>query len=396
MKILFLTNVLPYPPYSGGVIKSYNLIDFLSKCSDLSLISLLKNDDAEHEAKFREKFRFNKYYSKAVNIERTSINFFKSIVCNKTLNLYRNFDKEVKEKIDEFIPKHDIIFVDHYEMFQYIPANCEKKVVFHEHNAEFIMWKRFSEVSSNFVKKKILHFESKRIVRAELKYCQRADIIFAAPNDQLELINMGANKEKFKTTYHLGNDENLKLPKLNYSDTDESLLYVGTLTWEANIDGLIWFIDNIWGNLTEQFPNLKFNIIGKNPDIRLIKIKAKYKNIILHGFVEDLNEFYRMSRVFVVPQRFGSGIKVKILDAMYRGIPCVTTSIGVEGLQIKNGKELMIADDEQNFAKYVAELLTDKILWENLNTNSRKLAADKYTWQKMLEEHFKDMEKVIN
>lgn len=396
MKILFITNQLPYPPHSGGIIKSFHLVEFLSKESELSVVSLLKNDDVKQEDVFLDLFSFKDYYSKPVNIKRSSINLLKSLFLRKSLNLFRNYDKEAEQKIQELIPQQDIIFADHYEMFQYIPHNCKKKVVLHTHNAEFIMWKRYSELNSGFIKKFILNFESNRIRKAELEYCRRADLIFAAPNDQKEFVNSGAEQKKFKTTYHLGNDESLNMPPLNFDDTGENLLYVGTLTWEPNIDGLIWFIENIWESLKAQFPKLVFNIIGKNPDSRIVNAKSKHKDIVLHGFVEDLENFYKESRVFIVPQRFGSGIKVKILDSMYRGIPCVTTSIGVESLQITNEKELMVADDVSTFLKYTISLLSNKNLWNILNKNSRKSAREKYTWKDMLANHFKEMKEIIS
>ena len=160
-------------------------------------------------------------------------------------------------------------------------------------------------------------------------------------------------------------------------------MYVGFLGWEPNSQGLLWFIEEVWPQLVKRHPDLLFDIVGKNPGQRLQQAVAPHKGMSLKGFVPDLQEIYRDSRVSVAPLLFGSGMKVKVLDAMARGMPTVTTSVGAEGIDLEPGKHLLVADDPATMAASIDSLLTDPQLWQHLQHNSRALINERYTWRQL-------------
>jgi len=178
-------------------------------------------------------------------------------------------------------------------------------------------------------------------------------------------------------------DSQLQKPELQYNDTTNSLLYVGSLNWEANIDGLLWFIKNVWPLLIKQQPDLTLTIIGKNPDNRLLEAAHPWPTINFPGFVKDLEPYFIKSRIFIAPLQYGAGMKVKVLNAMCRGIPVVTTAIGSEGIELENMKHLAISNNSQNMANIIFMLLTDSELWTQMQKNSRQLIREKYTWKKL-------------
>ena len=384
-KILFLTPTLPYPPVSGGVIKSNKVAHFLSERYDLSIACLLKNEDSSFTNDFLSSIKLSKFISEEFNVPRTAKNFFLSNLQGIPLNLYRNKSVQFKNKIDQIIHEYDIIFCDHYVMFQYIPDDFKGRIILHEHNCEYLLWKRFAHIEKNYLKKPALLNQAYRIKKYEEKICKKSSVILAAPNDIDELVKIGTDRTKFLETYHLGDDEILKEPDLKFEETEKTLLYIGTLSWEANINGLIWFIKDIWKLITAKHPDVKLYIIGKHADVRLKEIVSKDPRIILKGFVEDVEPFFKMSRAFITPLRFGSGIKVKVVNALYRGIPCVTTSIGTEGLKVKDGEQIFIRNTPAEFANAIDILLTDKEVWEKISMNARKVAQQYYTWDYVLE-----------
>lgn len=353
----------------------------------------LKNDDVKYEESFKTLINVSYYYSEPINKPRTLKNLLKSYLVKLPLTVYRNFSPSFKRKVKEVINSYDIVFIDHYLMFQYVPKNFTGKVILHQHNAEYILWKRMAEIEKNWFKKAIIYIESYRIKKYEKKICKKADVILASPNDIQHLSLLGINPKKFVTTYHLGNTELLNAPPLQFQNTTKSLLYVGTLSWEPNVDGLIWFLNRIWENIKKKNPELILYIIGKNPDHRLINLVKEDKSIHLVGFISEaeLEKYYSTCRVFIAPLRFGSGIKVKVVNALYRGIPTVTTSVGAEGLEVLNERDIMIADNENDFAESIDRLLNDEKLWTLISINSRMLMKKKYTW----EEVFKNLEKAL-
>ncbi|NND95509.1 MAG: glycosyltransferase [Flavobacteriales bacterium] len=394
MRILFLTTQLPYPPQSGGLIKSWNLVDHWSKKHELLLIHPLKNGDSDYLEEFKTKVTLKEHFYVPLDRSRTPFNLLRSYLKHASLNVYRNFHQSIKEKVQALSTSVDIIFLDHYELGQYIPGSYMGKVVLHEHNAEFIMWKRLAELEKNPIKKLLLNIESGRILKAEKTYAGRADLVLAAPNDIDELCSQGVDRKKMRKTYHLGEDFMLDAAPMQFEKTKKSLLYIGTLTWEANVDGLIWFIDNCWTELRSRNPDLILSIVGKNPDERIIQLAEDNEGIELRGFVRDLEDCYPIHRVFIVPLRFGSGIKVKILNALYRGIPTVTTAIGTEGLETIDGKHLFECTGAEDFIDKVDVLLKDKELWRSMSDASRELSR-KYTWKSLLAEHDSQLESLI-
>jgi len=218
MKILFLTNQLPFPPISGGKIKSWNLVDFFSNNHDLSVVSIINPDDIENLEEFRKKIKLKRLITKELNVKRSIINLLLSYFTRKTLNNFRTYSAEIKNNIKKIANDYDILFVDHYEMFQYVPRKFKGKVILHTHNAEYIMWERYANLEKSKLKKLFIKLEAKRIFDAEIKCCELADLVFAAPNDQTNLSKTGILSEKFRTTFHLGNDKMLDLPDYEFSN----------------------------------------------------------------------------------------------------------------------------------------------------------------------------------
>ena len=379
-KILFLTPQLPYPPISGGTIKTYKMIEFLSKKYEITLACLLKNDDEKKLEEYQHISGLKNIISEPLQVERNAGNLVRSNLKMIPLNLFRNLSERFRIKLEGEWDQHDILLVDHYVMFQYVPENIKAKVILHQHNCEYLIWDRYAAIEKNILKKIALWNQSWHIKRYEQKICRRADTILAAPNDIEELVSIGAERSKFYTTYHLGDDSLLSLPDLHYSNSEKSLLYVGTLSWEANINGLLWFYSSAWPLIKAKHPDLKFYIVGKNPDDRITAFAEKDPQIILTGYVEDLEPYFQRSRAFISPLLFGSGIKVKVISSLYRGIPCVTTSIGAEGLYLKDGKELFIRDNASGFADAIHILLTDPVKWESMSVMARSTAKEKLSW----------------
>lgn len=394
MKILFLTTQLPYPPVSGGVIKTWNLVKHWSSKGELRLICALKNGEEKHLDEFKSKVPEVELFTIPFERKRTPLNLLRSYFTAPSLNVFRNFNAKLKAKTKEWVQDCDLIFVDHYEMGQYVKKSFGKPIVLHEHNAEYVMWERLADIEKNPFKKFLIKLEASRIKRTERMYAEDASLVFAAPNDIKELSEIGVDEAKMKPTYHLGEDFLLERPDIEFDKTEEALLFVGTLTWEANVDGLLWFLDNVFPDVLKKHPKIRFYIVGKNPDRRLIAKAEHFENIELTGFVEDLEPYFKKARVFVIPLRFGSGIKVKLLNAMYRGIPVVTTPIGTEGLDVKSGRDLFCTSSEAKQVEAISELITSERRWVELRDHSRSIARN-YTWNKLLNDHDKVMESLI-
>ncbi len=380
-RILFLSTQLPYPPMSGGTIKSWNYLKDLAQRYDVSLACLLKEDDEQFVAELKENISLKNQLYIPLCIKRNALTLVKSYFGYPCLNVYRNYSKTFKSKVNQFSKVHDLILVDHYEMFQYVPKNFTGKVVLHTHNAEFMLWERMGELESNPLKKWVLKNEAIRIKKYEKIIFKQADLIYSTPSDIAIYKSHGIDVSKHKFTYHLGNDHLLSLPDIKFEATELAITFIGTLSWEPNIDGICWFIKEVWPSIKGKHESVKLYVLGKSPNQRIIIAANEDPQIIFTGFVTDLDSYLQKTRVYIVPLRFGSGMKVKVLEGLYRGVPMVTTNVGAEGLNLIHQQEVMIADYASNFASSCLQLIENENTWNTLRDKSRKIAAEKYTWK---------------
>ncbi|QFU77171.1 glycosyltransferase [Halioglobus maricola] len=381
--LLFITPELPYPLQSGGKVKTFRLLASLAERYEITLVCPLKLEDSKHLEAFHAVSPCSKHLHEAVNVPRSAKNLLLSYLRRWPLNVQRSFSAALQQRVAEIVESYDLAVLDHYEIYPYIPANTSVPVVYHAHNAYYRLWQRYAELPGNPILRLAAAMESYRVRRCETRVARCAQLTFAAPNDAAELIAGGVDERLIRDTYHLGDDSQLALPELRWGSTGKRLMYVGFLGWEANAEGLLWFIASVWPLLARRHPDLTFEIVGKGADERLLAAVKDVPRIKLLGFVENLEDVYSRSRVSVAPLRFGSGMKVKVLDAMARGMPTVTTAVGAEGIAITRGEQLAVADSPEDFAAAVDLLLTDQSSWEQMSVAARRLISDRYTWDSL-------------
>jgi glycosyltransferase involved in cell wall biosynthesis len=381
MNVLFLAPQLPYPGISGGTLNSRKLLNFFCARHRVTLVSLIKENDRiylkqfnnEYQNKIQESFFF--YLDK----KRNALNFLLSLFAGLPLSMYRNYDKEIKSQVDQLIAKNnfDLVFCDYLIMTMYLSKDVYGKTIFNDNNAEYMIWKRFARVEKNIIKRTIATFESFRLFCYEIAQCKKVSMVIAAHED-INHLKPHAKNAGFTVINHLGNDDLLREPNIINRQV-HNLLFVSTLTWEANRQGIRWFVEKIYPIIKDRIPDVSLYIIGKYDKPFLSNNNDQSIHIL--GFVPDLRETYSSAEIFICPLQFGSGTKIKLLDAMYCGLPIVTTSVGAESIALVDGENCFIADTEQGFAEKTIKLLNNQVLWEKFSKGSRALAADRYKWE---------------
>ena len=159
-----------------------------------------------------------------------------------------------------------------------------------------------------------------------------------------------------------------------------NILFLGGMHWPPNADGVVWFSKDILPLIHRELPQARFIAVGKNPPNIL---KHSGENVIAPGYVENTDEYFSSSRMFVVPLRAGGGMRVKILEAWARGIPVVSTTIGAEGITHNPGMDILIADTPEEFARAVSQVLIDDDLAKRLSQCGRETLENHYDWKKV-------------
>ena len=161
----------------------------------------------------------------------------------------------------------------------------------------------------------------------------------------------------------------------------DHVLFCGTLNYRPNIDGLNWFLQNVWPVALQQRPQLRLKIVGRGYCASNFPLLAANSSVDVIGEVADVAEYYQSTGVAICPLLSGSGTRLKILEAMSFGTPVVSTSIGCEGLQMRHGAELLVCDDAEGFAKGILTLLEDGSTFDALRKQARHRVEELYDWR---------------
>ncbi len=160
-----------------------------------------------------------------------------------------------------------------------------------------------------------------------------------------------------------------------------TLVFTATMSWAANVDGIHFLLDSVFPLLLSARPRMKAYIIGRNPPTSLAdKIKARGLDVTLTGFVDDIRPYVARSHVYVIPLFVGSGTRIKAFEAMAMGRPVVSTTLGIEGLDVADGEHFLRADDADAFARSILRLMDDAAMRDRIARAARRLMEDRFSW----------------
>jgi glycosyltransferase involved in cell wall biosynthesis len=169
-------------------------------------------------------------------------------------------------------------------------------------------------------------------------------------------------------------------PVIHHDSGAPTVLHLGTMFWPPNVNGVLWFAREVLPLIHQHVPQAQFVVVGKNPPPEVQALAADLR-VQVTGYVADASPYLEASDAFIVPLHAGGGMRVKIVDAWLWGLPIVSTSIGAEGIQVRDGENLLLAEDAPAFARATVRLLTDSDLNRRLRVNGRAWVEEHYAWQ---------------
>jgi polysaccharide biosynthesis protein PslH len=224
-----------------------------------------------------------------------------------------------------------------------------------------------------------LHKQHEKLRRYERQVCRAVKRIIAVSEEDAETMRAeyGAADVRPVPT---GVDIDYFLPP-EQVERSQSLVFVGSMDWSPNVDGIEWFVGDILPRIRQRLPDCFFTIAGRLPGASIRKMAGVYPHIRVTGTVEDVRPYLWESAVSVVPLRIGGGTRLKIFEAMAARIPVVSTTIGAEGLAVSNGHNIRIADTPEDFADRCMELLADPAARCRLASSAWEMVAACYSWE---------------
>lgn len=338
----------------------------------------------DKDAGSRTVFQYLKMFiNKGFNVKFIGDNFFKHEPYTTTLQqlgievLYGSYYmSNWKQWIKTNRKYLDIVFLNrpHITMnyIDYIKEYTDARIIYYGHDLHFLREYREYEITRD---RQILE-NSKKTKINEFKIMRKADVIYYPSEVEVNEIKKEDNTIDVKAiSAYIFPKEKIK----NYTmNTKKDLMFIGGFNHGPNVDGIKWFVEEIFEIVLKKYPNMKLYIIGSNAPEDILKLNSE--NIIVVGYVTDeqLVEYYQKCRIDVVPLRYGAGIKGKVVEAMYYGIPIITTSIGAEGL--KNSNEFLgIGDTKEEFANEIITLYNDEKKLKEMSCKAKVYINDNFT-----------------
>ncbi len=368
---------------TGGKIRSYNLLKHLRSRNEVTLVTYYDGaPDKDYEQKIAEQFpgavTINTGY--AVSTVSQTLRYFRNVPSSAPYAVAKFTSPQIQKLISQWDRERrfDVFVCDFLSASLNFPVTLNTPTVLFQHNVESALWKRQAAHESNPPKRLAFKLEAAKMMRYEHHAVNRFHHVIAVSEHDKELMSKMTEPSRISvvpTGVDLANyaavageEPNGHVPQV---------LFLGSMDWEANIDGVDYFCREVWPSVKAAVPDAKFLVVGRNPPPRITKWSSE--SVEITGRVESVLPYLRDAAVFVVPLRIGGGTRLKIYEAMAAGKAVVSTAIGAEGLDIHDGKDILLADDEATFATSVIELLVNDEKRRQLGSEAATLAA-KYDW----------------
>lgn len=380
-----LTPYLPFPPSSGGQIRSFNLIKYLSKKHDITLFSLIKSDEEKQYISELEKyckkvrvFKRSKSPWTLRNVLLTGFGRYPFLVIR---NLAPAEKRAVEKELSE--EKYDLIHAETFYVMPHIPRS-NVPVLLVDQTIEYLVYRHYVDEQAPIFLRPLLSIDVTKLKFWEKKYWQQADKVVAVSEADkgemhkldkdlnVEIVPNGVNLDFFKV-------------RTSWSSKKPKILFVANFKWMQNVEAAEILIDKVFPVIREKVSGAILSIVGQHIPEELIVRKGDGVEIVNLAEKDEkgIQKAYYEASVFVSPLHGPGGTRLKHLGAMASKLPLVTTPVGAEGLGAKDGENIMIREKPEELAKATLKILTDVKFAKKMAENARELVVREYSWQKM-------------
>ena len=409
-RVLFLTQVLPYPLDAGPKVRAYHMLRYLASRHDVTLVSFVRADDPPTAI---EHLRGICRAVHGVSMRRSAWRNLRAVARGLLTGLpivvARDEIPEMAAVIQRLAAseRFDVVHADQLSMAAWgrWAVRVGEKSGFHprslldEHNAIYMLTERMAAEAGG-ARRWVIRREAAAFRRYEAAMVRAFDALLTVTEEdrahllalfgererpalasKLTVVPICVDPEASRQVARRRVDKAAPLStRLPDPLSPPLLLHLGTMFWPPNVNGVLWFAHNVLPIIHRDVPTVRFVIAGKNPPAEIQALAADPR-VEVTGYVPDPLPYLEAADVFVVPLHAGGGMRVKILDAWLWGLPVVSTTLGAEGIALRDGENILLADDPPAFAAACVRLLTDPALNLRLGVAGRRWVEARYGWQ---------------
>ncbi|CUQ67395.1 glycosyltransferase [Candidatus Nitrospira inopinata] len=391
MNVLFLSQIVPYPPHGGVLQRGYNLIRELGNEAEVHLLAFVHPDVLGGDAAMEEsrvalqkhcaRVEYFRLWPKASPLHRVAA-LTMAALSSRPFSVLAHYSGTFRQRVRELVASNqfDVIHADTIALAQFLGNRWPIPTVLTHHNIESQLMERRAGAETGFLARTYLCREARKLSTYENQMSRMFDVnVFVSEADERTL----AERIPRLQTAVVPNGVDVEYFTPHQKNGRPTLIYTGGMNMFANRDAVLYFLEKMWPLIKKAVPTVRFFAVGQDPPKELLDIAARDPQVVVTGYVTDVRPFVWDATVYVVPLRVGGGTRLKVLDAMAMGKAMVSTSIGCEGLDVKPDVHLLVADEPAAFADKTIQLLRDDECRTRLGRNARELVEQCYSWKKI-------------
>jgi glycosyltransferase involved in cell wall biosynthesis len=400
LNILFLSQVLPYPLDAGPKVRSYYTLRYLSQHHRVTLVSFTRPTDSLSAVAHLQTICHAVHTLPMQRSRWLDLMYLgKSLITGTPFLIERDWVPAMTELLTRVLESNggfDAIHADQLWMAPYAlwvrgqsslpPAPL---LVLDQHNAVYRIPQRMQEDAPQRLQRWLLGLEWRKLSRYEVDTCRQFDrVTWVTEEDYAAVQGQALRREACVSNSAVipicTDPENV--PVVERTAQARRVTFVGGLHYPPNAQGVLWFAQEIFPQILQAVPDAVLTVIGKQPPAQLSTLGIPSANLDVTGYVADLNSLLSETAVSVVPLLAGGGMRVKILEAWSWGIPVVSTSVGAEGMVVRAGEDIVIADTPTAFAQATIQLLQNPARAQQIGQAGRQMVMEKYNWHEQYQD----------
>lgn len=378
-RLLMLTPYLPYPPVSGGRMRTYNLLKHLSRDFTITLVSFGRPEEMSFDisplGEFCEYHVVERPSSPGkLQAALMSVTSWRAI----TMRLYGT--DAMRRKVADLLHQRpaDVIHVESFYMLQNVPDDPGAPVLLSEPAIEYRAWGQYAGVAEPWYTRPGVALEALKMRFSEPAWWRKADAVGAMSDFDAAIIRKAAPNTPVYMAPN-GVDVGYFAPNPDVSRDTQTAVYMGDYKYFPNSDAVTYFAREIMPRIKARRPDFHLTLLGKDPTPEMQALAGD--DITVTGLVDDTRPYLQGSAVFVCPLRSGSGTRFKLMEALACGCPVVSTTIGAEGLNAVDGEHMLLRDDPEAFAEAVVDLLDHPERGAAIGRAGRNWVIDNHAWE---------------
>jgi polysaccharide biosynthesis protein PslH len=389
-RILFLSQCLPFPPHSGVTNRTYHILRELQREFDVALVAFSRRNhqpDSASRASAAAKLRLvvsdvrkaaviGSEWSMALKLR----NHLSSLLTGKPYIFYdyshQAFGRELREELN--LAQPDLVHVDSMDLYRWLPSLPPVPIACTHHNVESELLRLRADRIPHRAVRAYMHHQANLVERIERQLCSQFDINVMTSERDAEHLRALARDARTSVVPN-GVDVEYFRPTSPEGLVPGRVTFLGPTYMFPNRDAVDFFLAEIWPSVTMRCPESTFHLVGKNSVDEKLRFES-HPSVRCEGYVPDIRPTFAETECSVVPLRIGGGTRLKILDAWAMGKAVVSTSVGCEGLETVDGRNILIRDDPTEFAAAVVQVLRDHDLRDRLGREARATAESHYAW----------------